>query len=257
MPLQTGSDGLMLKFFQACRVCLAVLVFACMAASAQGAELQQLQQLLLDARVAKGSDCTLEADALSRVLCSGQLRVGVRTNYPPYAWRQDGSPQGFELDLARQLARLLGLEAQFTVVTPANRIALLGEGRIDVTIATMGHTTQRDREVLFVRPHYYQSQTVVLGRRELVLPALGSLRGNTVCVTVGNNTNADLSASGARLMLFDNAVRLVDELRLGGCSFGGAGRQLFCVLPAAAGICQSLRRQVWFCAAALGCRRGA
>jgi polar amino acid transport system substrate-binding protein len=44
------------------------------------------------------------------------------------------------------------------------------------------------------------------------------LRGNTVCVTVGNSTNAELSVNGARLKLFDKASSLVDELRLGGCS---------------------------------------
>jgi polar amino acid transport system substrate-binding protein len=82
----------------------------------------------------------------------------------------------------------------------------------------MGHTLQRDQEAIFVRPHYYQSQTIVLGRKELEIGGLVKLRGNTVCVTVGNSTNAELSVNGARLKLFDRASSLVDELRLGGCS---------------------------------------
>lgn len=171
------------------------------------------------AAASKAKKCDDAVDVLARVLCSKTLRVGVRTGYPPFAFEDaTGALQGFEIDLAHQLAGSLGVEPVLVVVTPANRLALLGEGRVDLVIATMGHTLQRDREALFVRPHYYQSQTIVLGRKELQIGGLVKLRGNTVCVTVGNSTNAELSVNGARLKLFDKASSLVDELRLGGCS---------------------------------------
>ena len=173
------------------------------------------------------ADCATLTDTLARVQCIGQLRIGVRANYPPFAYRKADALTGFEIDLARQLASVLGVRAELTVVTPANRIALLGEKRIDLTIATMGHTVQRDREVLFVRPHYYQSQTVVVGRKGYAVAGLAEVRGKTICVTVGNSTNADLSANGARLMLFDSAPRLVDELRLGGCSLAAQDDSFF------------------------------
>ena len=171
------------------------------------------------AAIQKAKKCDDAVDVLARVLCSKTLRVGVRTGYPPFAFEDaTGALQGFEIELAHQLAGSLGVEPVLVVVTPANRLALLGEGRVDLVIATMGHTLQRDREALFVRPHYYQSQTIVLGRKELQIGGLVKLRGNTVCVTVGNSTNAELSVNGARLKLFDKASSLVDELRLGGCS---------------------------------------
>ena len=173
------------------------------------------------------ADCVTLTDTLARVQCIGQLRIGVRANYPPFAYKKADALTGFEIDLARQLASVLGVRAELTVVTPANRIALLGEKRIDLTIATMGHTVQRDREVLFVRPHYYQSQTVVVGRKGYAVAGLAEVRGKTICVTVGNSTNADLSANGARLMLFDSAPRLVDELRLGGCSLAAQDDSFF------------------------------
>lgn len=211
---RTGDRHRFLVLRWACSLA-AGLAFCCASVFAQTTD---LQQLLLAARTDKAGDCSLQVDALARVLCTGVIKVGVRTDYPPYAYRSNDSLRGFEVDLARQLASRLGVRPDFSVVTAANRIALLGEGRIDATIATMGHTLQRDREALFVRPHYYQSRTVVLGRKEFALDGMSSLRGKTVCVTVGNSTNAELSSSGARLMLFDNALRLVDELRLGGCS---------------------------------------
>lgn len=193
------------------------LALLCSVAAAQGTP-QPSSIPAAPAGPQKARACDDTADVLSRVLCTKTLRVGVRTGYPPFAYEDNNVLQGFEIDLARHLAASLGVTPEFVVVTPANRLALLGEGRIDLVIATMGHTLQRDQEAIFVRPHYYQSQTIVLGRKELQIGGLVKLRGNTVCVTVGNSTNAELSVNGARLKLFDRAASLVDELRLGGCS---------------------------------------
>lgn len=164
------------------------------------------------------TNCNQAQDTLAQVVCSGKLTVGLRSDYPPYSSNVNNDFVGFEADMARELANRLSVKPVFAAVTPANRIALLGEGRVDVTIATMGHTLQRDSEVLFVTPHYYQSQTVVLGRKDHQLNTLDKIRGQTVCVTLGNSTNAELSAAGARLMIFDNAPRLVDALITGSCS---------------------------------------
>lgn len=193
-------------------ICLALLCFG-----AAGQDVVK-RSPAMQAGTQNAAGCDQAADVLSRVICTKTLRVGVRTGYPPFAFEDAGALRGFEIELARQLAGSLGVAPAFVVVTPANRLAMLGEGRVDVVIATMGHTLQRDREAIFVRPHYYQSQTIVLGRKELEIGGLVKLRGNTVCVTVGNSTNAELSVNGARLKLFDKASSLVDELRLGGCS---------------------------------------
>jgi polar amino acid transport system substrate-binding protein len=192
-------------------ICLALL---CFGAAGQDAKPPPAMQ----AGTQKSADCGDASDVLSRVICTKTLRVGVRTGYPPFAFEDAGVLQGFEIELAHLLAGSLGAKPVFVVVTPVNRLAMLGEGRVDLVIATMGHTLQRDREAVFVRPHYYQSQTIVLGRKELEIGGMVKLRGNTVCVTVGNSTNAELSVNGARLKLFDKASSLVDELRLGGCS---------------------------------------
>lgn len=186
-----------------------------------------LAQLLAQARPSAGQACKQAGDTLSRVLCLGQLRVGVRTDYPPFAQRRDDVPVGFEIDLARELAARLGVQARFVAVTPANRMAMLGEQRVDVVVATTGHTVQRDVQALFVRPHYYQSQTIIVGPRGPPLTTLAALAGKSVCVTVGNGTNAELAGQGARLMLYGDARQMIEQLRHGGCSLAAQDDSLF------------------------------
>ena len=134
------------------------LVLLCLGAAAQGLpQPQPPQQAPAGPQKARACDDT--ADVLSRVLCTKTLRVGVRTGYPPFAFEDANILQGFEIDLARHLAASLGVTPVFVVVTPANRLALLGEGRIDLVIATMGHTLQRDQEAIFVKLSFRGSRS--------------------------------------------------------------------------------------------------
>lgn len=161
--------------------------------------------------------CAQGADALARVMCRGTLRVGLRSGYEPFANWKNGVPQGFEPELAQALAGRLGVRLEAVQVTPANRLALIGEGKVDLVLATMGHTLQRDTQALFVRPHYFQSKTVVVGERGEPLAGLDEIGSRPVCVTVGNLTNAELASRGARLMLYDSAPAMLEQMRLGGC----------------------------------------
>ncbi len=159
-----------------------------------------------------------EPDRLVRIVCAGTLRVGVRGNYRLFGFEEAGTRSGYEIDIARELARRMGVEVRFVGVTPANRIALLGENQIDLTIATMGHTTLRDGQARFIRPHYYASSTALVGPRDLHVPDFAALGGRSVCVTVGNASNSEISLHGGRLLLFDSPAQLVDRLRAEACS---------------------------------------
>ncbi len=166
-------------------------------------------------------------DRLVRILCGGHIRIGVRDYYPLFATHENDTRQGFEVDVADALAAKLGVEADFTRVNAANRIPLLAEDRVDFVIATMGHNTQRDGQVRFIRPHYYQSETIVVGPRALKVSSWADVRERTVCATVGNGSNAELVSHDARLMLFDEAGVLPERLRSGTCTLAAQDDSFF------------------------------
>ena len=187
-----------------------------------------LARLLKDARAKLPGACTQpQADRLIKILCAKRIRIGVRDYYPLFATRSGQTRQGYEVDVALAIGRMLGVEVEFIRVNAATRIALLAEDRIDLVIATMGHNTQRDGQVRFIRPHYYQSETTVVGPRELPVANVTDLPGRTVCVTIGNGSNAELVSLGARLMLFDEAGVLPDRLRDGTCTLAAQDDSFF------------------------------
>ena len=167
------------------------------------------------------------ADRLTKILCSGHMRIGVREFYPLFGTREGEVRLGYEPDIARAIAAKLGVAIDFSRVNAASRIPLLAEDRIDLTIATMGHNTQRDSQARFILPHYYRSETTVVGPRILPVANMTDLPGRTVCVTIGNLSNAELVAGGARLMLFDEAGLLPDRLKDDTCTLAAQDDSFF------------------------------
>jgi polar amino acid transport system substrate-binding protein len=176
------------------------------------------RQILADARGRAAKSCARPADRLQAVICSGTLRVGVRDNYPLFGFADGDRRSGYEIAIARRIAHELGVKLSLVTVTPADRIALLAEHRIDLAVATMGDTTLRESQALFIRPHYYASHTVVVGPRDVPVAGFAGVASRTVCVTIGDSSNAELSAHGARLMLFESPGQLIEELQAGVCS---------------------------------------
>lgn len=187
-----------------------------------------LASLLEAARTGDADRCSSpRADRLVRVLCSGQIRIGVRDYYPLFATRTGDLREGYEVDVARALAAKLGVAVDFLRVNAASRIPLLAEDRIDLVIATMGHNTQRDGQVRFIRPHYYRSETIVVGPKRLAVSGWNDIAGRTVCVTIGNGSNAALVSHDVRLLLFDEAGVLPERLKDGTCSLAAQDDSFF------------------------------
>jgi polar amino acid transport system substrate-binding protein len=167
------------------------------------------------------------ADRLVRVLCNNRIRIGVREFYPLFATADGDKRQGYEIDVTRAVAKRLGVEIEYVRVNAATRIPFLGEDRIDLAIATMGHNSQRDGQVRFIRPHYYQSETTLVGPKSLRVEGWKDVAGRSVCVTIGNGSNAEIVSQNVRLMLFDEAGHLPDRLRNQTCSLAAQDDSFF------------------------------
>ncbi len=98
--------------------------------------------------------------------------MGVRKDFPPLGYLDgNGKNAGFEVDLARYMARqLLGDEEKLRVtpVTAGNRITALISGSADMLIAAVTATEDRATVFAFSEP-YFLSGTLLLVRRGVPL----------------------------------------------------------------------------------------
>ena len=92
-----------------------------------------------------------ETDLYEEIMARGFIKVGIKTDSKPFGFvDQDGNYQGYDADLARYIAQYL-LKNQnrviFIPVTPSNRIIKASTREVDIVIATMTITPQR-QEIL-------------------------------------------------------------------------------------------------------------
>jgi His/Glu/Gln/Arg/opine family amino acid ABC transporter permease subunit len=117
---------------------------------------------------------------LERVQKSGVLRVAIDATYPPMEFLENGQPVGFDVDMSRELARKLGVTAQFIVMDWDGILAGLTSGRYDIIVSSMNITPARQQQVDFVE--YARMSQVFVTTRDRAIRKEEDLAGRSVAV---------------------------------------------------------------------------
>lgn len=124
--------------------------------------------------------------ALGRILASGRIRIGIWLEGGPYGFRRpDGSVSGMEVEIARDIARSLGVRAELVPMAFSQRFAMVAEGGVDIACAMMLVTPQRLRQVAFAAPHG-EFTTVLATTRHTQVTTLAELSGRRI-LTLSND----------------------------------------------------------------------
>jgi len=128
-------------------------------------------------------------DTLSKILKRGKLIVGVKYDTKPFGYLNEKQELvGFDIDLAKAIATsILGSEnaIEFKQVTPSNRILALNSGGIDMVIATMTITPQREQVIDFSLPYYVAGQAVLVPK-DSKIDSMSDLNGKRVIIIFGS-----------------------------------------------------------------------
>lgn len=109
-----------------------------------------------------------EAQVLERILESGELRVGVSGNQPPFnAKDRAGELMGIEIDLARMLAGAFGVEARFVEKPFGELLSAMDAGEVDVVMSGMAITAERSVKYEFVGPYVLSGKSILTNESAL------------------------------------------------------------------------------------------
>lgn len=96
----------------------------------------------------------VHADQLDKVLQKGVVRCGVVLDFPPMGYRDaDNKPEGFDVQMCKDLADAMKIKHEVVGLTWAERIPALVSGKIDVAIASSSDTLERAQTVGFTIPY--------------------------------------------------------------------------------------------------------
>lgn len=119
---------------------------------------------------------------LDKVLKAGKLVVSTDPNYAPQSFLQpDGKFIGFDIDVATEIGKRLGVTVEF--VTPGWDVITAGSwaGRWDISVGSMTITTAR-QEILSFSTAYYYTPAQMTATSKSGITTLEGLAGKTVCV---------------------------------------------------------------------------
>ena len=127
---------------------------------------------------------------LELIRARGALNVGIKTDFVPFgSLDASGKPEGFEIDLANDIGRRLGVKVNLVVVSTDNRFQKLEQGAVDVLIATIGDTAARRQVATAIEPNYMSSGVTIMTKPDKRIETWSAIRGQKVCATQGSYFN--------------------------------------------------------------------
>ncbi|MEJ5258382.1 MAG: basic amino acid ABC transporter substrate-binding protein [Fervidobacterium sp.] len=156
--------------------------------------------------------------SLTEIKKRGKLVVGTEPTFPPFEFVDEKNQVvGFDIDIANELAKRLGVKLEIVNLPFDSLIPALQQGKIDLIIAGMTITEERAKVVDFSKPYFEANQAIVV-RKGLDFSPKGfdALVGKKVAVQLG--TTGDLVVSeikGIEVVRFQKFTDAFLELQNG------------------------------------------
>lgn len=195
-----------------------------------------LAALCTVACVASLAACGSDAEA-------GKIRIGIKFDQPGLGFKKSGTYVGFDVDVAKYIARKLGYsedEIIFKEAPSKQREAMLQNGDVDMILATYSITDERKKAVSFAGPYIVVGQDLLVRKDETGINGPEDLNGKRLCSVTGSTSAATVKkkfASEVQLMeqpgyaecataLFSGIVDAVttDDIILAGLASAARGR---------------------------------
>ena len=161
-----------------------------------------------------------QESTVAQAVKRGSLKVGLDI-FVPWAMKdKKGNLVGFEVDVAKELAKDMGLEIELVPTKWDGIIPALLTGKFDVIIGGMGITPKRALQVNFSVPYEYSGMGIVAHKKKA--PGFSSLEDfnkSDVEIAVKLGTTAEAAAKKmmpqAKLRRFQDEAQAYQELRNG------------------------------------------
>lgn len=143
-------------------------------------------------------------EVLDRVMANKKMVNAVDAEYPPFSFLNSSNEMdGFDVDVAKEVAKRMGVEIEF--VTPGWDVITAGKwaGRWDICIGSMTATKERGEVLDFPVQYYFGEAVVLVHKDNSSVNAAKDLSGKKIGVQVSTTyekylqKNLEIDAQGA------------------------------------------------------------
>lgn len=173
---------------------------------------------------ASGGDSKPQATAkthLDEIKAAGKIVLGTSADYPPYEFHKtiDGKDKivGWEIEMAEQIAKDLGVKLEIKESAFENLIADLNAKKVDFVVSAMSITPDRAKNVDFSDPYWKGGQSVLVLKENVAkYKTAADLKGKTIAVQLGTTGEEEAKKiEGAKVKPVDKFEATILDLLAG------------------------------------------
>ncbi|GLQ57021.1 amino acid ABC transporter substrate-binding protein [Devosia nitrariae] len=155
----------------------------------------------------------LAQSALDQIREAGVLRIGTEGTYAPFTYHDaTGELIGFDVEIGREIAERIGVEAEFVEGPWDGLIAGIDANRYDVVINQVGITEERQAKYDFSEPYIASRAALIVRADNEDILSFEDLEGKRAAQTLTSNYGQMAEEAGAELVGtegFDQSIALV------------------------------------------------
>ncbi len=159
---------------------------------------------------------------LDQIKEEGQLKVGLMGTYKPYNFiNEDQEMDGFDADIAKEVANRLGVDVEFVAQEFSGMIAGLQSEKFDVVISQMTITDERKEQMDFSDPYITNQVKVIVKEDNDSIKSVEDFKGKNIGVGLGTNDETYLrtelmpEVGDFTIMTYDDVVTTLKDLDTG------------------------------------------
>ena len=163
-----------------------------------------------------------EKDQLAAIKKSGVLKVATSADYAPFEFHTmvDGKDKivGSDIDLAKAIAKELGVKAEVSDMNFNTVLASLKEGKADLAISAISATDERKQQFDFTDNYYNPPQVVIIKKKNKeIYRNANDLKDKNVGAQKGSIQEelVKTQLKGAKLVTIDKVPNMIVEVNQG------------------------------------------
>ncbi|WP_353644411.1 amino acid ABC transporter substrate-binding protein [Mesorhizobium sp. WSM2239] len=154
---------------------------------------------------------------LDAIKAAGVFRIGTEGTYAPFTYHDEsGKLVGFDVEIGEEIAKRLGVEAQFLEGKWDGLIAGLDANRYDAVINQVGITEERKAKYDFSDPYIASKAALIVREDNTEIKDFADLSGKSAAQSLTSNYGKMAEQAGAELIGtdgFDQSIALVVQGR--------------------------------------------
>jgi polar amino acid transport system substrate-binding protein len=178
-----------------------------------------LQSLLIAAAAMLAAALPSSAqNTLEAVKQKGVLVAGSSAEYPPFEYVADGKLVGYDVDMADEITRRMGVKVAWEKIDFKGIVAALTAKRVDALITALTWTPERAERIAFSDP-YFDAGIGAITPQSSTIQKVDDLAGKKVGVQLGSSgeryVRETIGSKLGQLLTYDSITLAINDLKNG------------------------------------------